>query len=196
MKKTILILSLLVLTSCVETVVVSSVATGVMLSREEKVSDTISDISKKDDIKDYIAKYEEKNHIKKKFDDINVSVVEGRVLLTGTVDSKKYKEKIYKTVWGSKVDISEVINEVKISRNKKRNKIKDKLITSQIKTKFRAKQDIKSFNYNVFTVDNTVYLFGIAQDSREMRLTANVASRVKGVNNVVSHVILKSDSRR
>jgi len=197
MKKIILVLSLFVLSSCVETVVVGVITTGVLVAREEKVSDTVADISNKDKIKDYIKSYEEKNHIKNKFDDVDITVIENRVLLTGTVESEKYKEKIYKVVWESEVKAKEVINEVKIAnKEKKRNKVKDIAITAQIKTKFKAKRDIKSFNYDVITVDETVYLLGIAQDTKEMRLTANVASRVKGVNNVVSHVVLKSDKRR
>jgi len=166
------------------------------MSKEEKVLDTVSDVANKEKIKKYVKEYEEKNHVKRKFDDINISVIEDRVLLTGTVESKKYKKKIYQTVWESKVDVREVINEVKVAKKKKRSVTKDVMITSQIKTKFKTKQNIKSLNYDVITVDKTVYLFGIAQDSEEMRLTANVASRVKGVNNVVSHVLLKSDRRR
>ena len=196
MKKLILVLSLFILSSCVETIVVGAMATGVLMSKEERVLDTVSDVANKEKIKKYVKKYEEENHVKRKFDDINISVIEDRVMITGIVESKKYKKKIYKVVWESKVDVKEVINEVKVAKKKKRSVTRDVMITSQIKTKFKTKQNIKSLNYDVITVDKTVYLFGIAQDSEEMRLTANVASRVRGVNNVVSHVLLKSDRRR
>jgi len=65
-----------------------------------------------------------------------------------------------------------------------------------VKAKFKTTKHIRSLNYDVTTVDGTVYLFGIAQDSEEMRLTASVASKIKGVKNVVSHVILRYDQRR
>jgi osmotically-inducible protein OsmY len=196
MKKIVLILSLFILSSCVETVIIGAVATGALLTQEKKIKDTVSDISNKNKIKAFIVDYAKNNELDKEFEDIGIFVVENRVLLIGTVKSEEYKQMIYQLAWDSKTNVKEIINEIKVLTEKKRNKVEDAIITSDIKTKLKTRRNIKSFNYKVTTVDKTVYLFGIAQDKEEMKLVANIASRVRGVTDVISHVILRNDSRR
>jgi len=123
MKKLFLILSLFVLSSCVETVVVGAVTTGVLLAKEEKAGDTISDVSAKRKIKAFIKDYDRRNNAKIKFDEVDVFVIEKRVLLTGTVESASDKSKVYSLVWDSKVEVKEVINEIKVLKKGKRDKV-------------------------------------------------------------------------
>jgi hypothetical protein len=62
------------------------------------------------------------------------------------------------------------------------------MITSQIKSKTFLDRSIKFVNYTVITVNDVVYLFGIARSEEELQKVATIASNVNGVQKVVSHV--------
>ncbi len=55
---------------------------------------------------------------------------------------------------------------------------------------------VGSVNYNVETVNGVVYLFGIASSQQELEQVTTLARTIDGVRRVVSHVMLKDDSRR
>ena len=69
-------------------------------------------------------------------------------------------------------------------------------INTQIRTRGLLAKDIRSVNYNVESVNGTVYLMGIAQDQAELSRMEYVARTTKGVQKVISHVRMKNDPRR
>ena len=62
------------------------------------------------------------------------------------------------------------------------------MITSQIKSKTFMDRGIKFVNYTIITLNDVVYLFGIARSVEELEKLANIASNINGVQRVVSHV--------
>jgi len=186
------IVFLLVLSSCIETVILGSATTFGVMNSEKSVHDFANDISVKNDLQKRVKMSDQKRI----FNDVNIDVMENRIMLTGSITEERYRKVIIKMMWDNK-NVKEVIDEILIvEKSEKRNKIKDKLITDQIDTKYKVKRNIKSLNYKVRTVDSTVYILGIAQSIKELSVTARVASQTKGAKKVVSHVILKEDSRR
>ncbi len=183
-------------TSCVETVIVGAGAGVVLATREKSVVDTKDDviISTKID-----AKFIE-NGLKTPKNGISVMVNEGRVLLIGVVRSEE-KAKLAQSLAWKTVGVKEVIDEVKI--NEKDLKVtdftapvKDSALTSWLKIKLFFKQGIKQVNYKITTMNDAVYLFGIAKNEEELQKVLYVASHTKGVKKVVNHIILASDARR
>jgi len=67
---------------------------------------------------------------------------------------------------------------------------RDTLITTQIKSKIMVDRDIRTINYMVITFDSVVYLFGAARNEEELQKAANIASNIRSVKKVVSHVII------
>jgi len=61
---------------------------------------------------------------------------------------------------------------------------------------FALAKDLRALNYQITTVNNEVYLLGVAIDEKEMNRAVAVASKVRGVNKVINHIILANDSRR
>jgi osmotically-inducible protein OsmY len=55
---------------------------------------------------------------------------------------------------------------------------------------------VRSINYSVITVNQVVYLMGIAQDQTELGKVTHIASTTNYVQRVVSYVKLKDDPRR
>ncbi|OFW80685.1 MAG: hypothetical protein A2887_05675 [Alphaproteobacteria bacterium RIFCSPLOWO2_01_FULL_40_26] len=195
------------LTSCVETIVVGSVAGAGLVVREKSLSDTGKDIAISTKLgTKFIA-----NGLKNPGNCVDITVNEGRVLLTGNVRDESKSVLAQELVW--KVDgVKEVINEIhsRSNENQDKNNTKnntggrndfsavflDYIITAQVETKLLFARDITSINYQVTTVNGTVYLLGVADNEFEMRRVLSIVSRIRGVDQVVNHVILEDDSRR
>ena len=92
---------------------------------------------------------------------IKIEVVQGRVLLTGTIDKEEDAVKAVEIAWNQK-DVTEVINELKVDKNSRHFDLlqytRDTMITSQIKSKTFVNRDIKFVNYTVITINDVVYL--------------------------------------
>jgi osmotically-inducible protein OsmY len=130
------------------------------------------------------------------FSHVNIEVHEGRVLLTGNVEAPQTKVEAVRLAWQAE-GVKEVINEIEV-RNKTslNDSARDTWLTAQVKSKFLLERNMRSVNYTVETVNGVVYLLGIAQDEDELSIATKIASRVKGVKKVVSHVRLKDDPLR
>ncbi len=130
------------------------------------------------------------------FNNVDVEVNEGRVMLTGNVATAESRIQAVKLAWQPK-GVKEVINEIQITNKTGiRDIAKDTWITAQVKSKLLFNKDVASINYTVDTVNGVVYLMGIAQNQTELDTVTFVASTIKGVQKVISHVRLKDDVLR
>jgi osmotically-inducible protein OsmY len=188
---------LLFTTSCVETVAVGTAATGVILMREKTAKDTQKDIV----IASKLVVDFTKNGLKNPGNSIEITVNEGRVLLTGILRNKAKSGLAAQLAW--KVEgVKEVIDEIQPSKNsylKPKDFFKasrDYIITAEIEAKLLATAEISSLNYKITTANQVVYLIGVAQDSQELSKVLSLIAKISGVTKVVNHVILSDDSRR
>jgi osmotically-inducible protein OsmY len=117
----------------------------------------------------------------------NVTLYEGRVLLTGTAADPQRKDRaaeIAKTIPGVKV----VYNEIQLGQPESMwRSTKDAWITSEIRSSL-VFSDVRSVNYTIETADGSVYLIGSARSQAELDHAADLARRVAGVKRVVSYV--------
>ena len=136
------------------------------------------------------------NHDINMFLNVEIEVVEGRVLLTGSVKKKKHRLNALKLAW-KVLGVREVINEIDVT---KKGGIKQYLIDVKIKTQMRYKvitdKKVSSINYNFEVVNGNLYIIGIAKNKKELKKVVKHANDIKGVLKVVSHVIMKNDPRR
>ncbi len=134
-----------------------------------------------------------KNNFRELYTKIKVEVVQGRVLYTGLVDKEEDIINAVQIAWDQE-GVTEVVNELKVDKNSGKFDIvqytKDSMITSQIKSKTFLDRSIKFVNYTVITLNDIVYLFGIARSEEELQKVATIASNINGVQKVVSHVRL------
>ena len=130
------------------------------------------------------------------YQDVSFSVVEGRVLLKGSVTTAEDRVHAQQLAW--QVDgVLEVINEIQVSDESGiLNFVRDTWISAQLKAKLLADTDIMSLNYDVETVNGTIYLFGIARSEDELALVLDHARSIEDVTRIVSHVVMKDDPRR
>jgi len=127
------------------------------------------------------------------FFNVSVDVVEGRILLTGTVNQIDQRIEATKLAWGI-VGVIEVINEIQINNDESILDYADDLI---MKTKINARllleQDVLNINYSVEVVNGIVYLIGIAQNQVELDIVITISKNTYGVQNVISYVRLKDN---
>ena len=129
------------------------------------------------------------------FQDVGVEVVEGRVLLTGTVPTPEDRIEAVRLAWQAD-GIKEIINELQVTDDSGVvDYAKDIWISAQLKTRLLFDEQIHAINYNVETVNGSIYMIGIAWDRAELERATNHARTIKGVRKVISHVRLKNAPR-
>lgn len=131
------------------------------------------------------------------FHKLGTMVYEGRVLLTGVLQTEEQKDQALKLVWSASNRINEVIDEVQVAPSGTiLDFSNDAWITGQLRVKLAGDREIVDINYSIETVNATVYLLGLAQNEAEIVRVTDHARTIKGVRRVVSHVWLKTDPRR
>ena len=126
---------------------------------------------------------------------IKSKVLDGRIFLTGKVDTLEEKLLLTKLAWETKGARS-VRNDIKIKEefNFKRS-AKDILITSQLRTALIFNKNIKATNYQIDTYNKKIYIYGIALTSEEKDLVISEATEILDVENVVASILLVEDLR-
>jgi osmotically-inducible protein OsmY len=196
MKKIVIFLILFLTSSCVEIALLSSVKTANIAIREKSLTNSGKDLM----IETRLIQKLTFNKLKTPSNMVDVTVNEGRVLLTGVVENEKNAKKAIKIAWKIN-NVKEVIDEIQIVKNFRifrtsSQYLKDSVITSNISSKLIFAKNISSINYQIITVNSVAYILGTASLKSEMNRVNNIAARTKGVNKVVSHIILKNDKRR
>jgi len=187
---------ILSLTSCVETVVVASLSGGAVAIREKSINNTQKDVL----IASKLGTTFLANGLKNPGNSVDISVNEGRVLLTGIVRSPNKAKLAQEYAWKAD-NVKEVIDEIQIRQDSLKARdfssaFIDYLITWQLESKLLLSSKVHSINYKITTVNKTVYLLGIANDNAEMQNVLDQASKIKGVNKVVNHLLLINDAKR
>lgn len=130
------------------------------------------------------------------FGDISTEVVEGRVLLAGSVPTQDDRLRAARLVWDTP-DVRELINEVTVEGDQGIGSYgRDVWISTQLRAALVADGKVRSINYNVETVGQVVHLIGVARTETELQRVVSHAQRITGVKQVVSHVLTRYDQRR
>ena len=124
---------------------------------------------------------------------VSTKVIDGHIFLKGTVDTVDEKILMTKLAW--KIEgARSVKNNLKVKdKFSLKNEAKDLLITSQIKVALLANKKVKSMNYQINTVNQIIYIFGIAQNEEERREVINEGKQILDVKNVDATIFLVND---
>ena len=126
---------------------------------------------------------------------VKAKVLDGRIFITGKVDSVEEKFKITKLAWEIKGARS-VKNDLRIKEKFNfKESAKDVLITSQLRTAMITSKKIKSVNYNIDTYKKKIYVYGIAQNEEERSEVINEAKQILDVKDVIASIFLVEDLR-
>ena len=126
---------------------------------------------------------------------VKTKVLDGRIFITGKVDSPEEKLLITKLAWETKGARS-VRNDIKIKEEFNfKQSAKDVLITSQLRTALIVNKNIKATNYQIDTYKKKIYIYGIALTSEEKDLVISEAKEILDVEDVIASIILVEDLR-
>ena len=126
---------------------------------------------------------------------VNKKVLDGRIFLTGKVDSTEEKLQITKLAWET-AGTRSVKNNILIKEafNFKQSS-KDFLITSQLRTALIFNKNIKATNYQIDTHKKKIYIYGIAHTLDERQEVISEAKEILDVKDVVASIFLVEDLR-
>jgi len=125
------------------------------------------------------------------FLDVNSNVTEGRVLLTGLVDTQEIRIEAVRKVWGIN-GVKEVINEIEVgNKTTLKEYMNDLWINTQVKSLAARTIGLRSFSYNFETIKGKVYIAGITSRPEQLQAIVESTKTIKGVNEIVNYVIIK-----
>ena len=126
---------------------------------------------------------------------VKTKVLDGRIFLTGKVDSPEEKLKLTKLAWETS-GVRSVRNDIKIKEEFNfQQSAKDILITSQLRSAMIFNKNIKATNYQIDTYKKKIYVYGIALSSDERDLVVKEAEEILDVEDVIASIILVDDLR-
>ena len=126
---------------------------------------------------------------------VNTKVLDGRIFLTGKVNSPEEKLQITKLAWETQGTRS-VKNDIKIKEKFNfKQSAKDLLITSQLRTALIFNKKIKATNYQIDTHKKKIFIYGIALTSEERQEVLNEAKEILDVKDVIASIVLVEDLR-
>jgi len=136
------------------------------------------------------------NHSGELYRDISVDVIEGRVLLVGSVPQRQHKVDASRIAWETE-GVTAVEDELTVAEDSSAKAyLSDVRISNTLRLALLTDFDVSSVNYNVETINRVVHLTGLAKSSAELDQVILHAQQVKGVDRVVSHVLTIDDPRR
>lgn len=178
------------LSGCFPTIFAGATGATVAVAKDRSVGETIDDTKISAKIKGSFMK----DGFRTLYSKINVEVMEGRVMYTGTVDNEEDIMTALEIAWKQN-GVKEVLNELQVDKKSGHfdaiQYARDSLITAQVKARSMAAHDVKFVNYTIVTYEDVVYIFGIARSMEELETVAKIASEIRGVKKVVSHARIK-----
>ena len=191
-KVTLLIILLLILSSCGTNSSTSIFGRGVNIATDPRTLGTqIDDSIMQQHMLAKLVLADKKHFLK-----IGVKVLDGRIFLTGKVDDPEEKLQITKLAWETRGARS-VKNDIKIKEEFNfKVSAKDALITSQLRVAMIIDREIKNSNYKIDTYKKNIYIYGIASNEEERRKVINEAKEVLDVEKVIASILLVEDLSR
>tara|TARA_B100000959_G_C14848145_1_gene568950 strand:+ start:487 stop:1077 length:591 start_codon:yes stop_codon:yes gene_type:complete len=193
MKKNILILFVLfLLSSCVGSSSTGVFGTGVSIALDPRTLGTqIDDSIMQKNLAARLVLTEKKYLVS-----ISVKVLDGRIFLSGKVDEAEEKLIITKMAWETKGARS-VKNNIAVKQKFSfKNVAKDVLITSQLRAALILNKNVKASNFNIDTINQKTYVFGIAKNKNEKKEIIQEAKQIVGLKELVTSILLVSDLSR
>jgi osmotically-inducible protein OsmY len=180
---------LLILTGCVPAILGGGVYTVSKATSERGLGGTISDFQVQGTINKLW--WENDADLMKRLD---LSVQEGRVLITGNARDTEQKLNASRLAWQAR-GVQEVNNEATIDNKATlTDEAKDTWISTKLRTIMTFDTKVAGRNYTIQTVNGVVYLTGYARNQAELERVTTHARTISGVQKVVSYARVGSET--
>ena len=193
MKKNIIILFFLVLlNSCVGSSTSGIFGSGVSIALDPRTLGTqIDDSIMQKNLQARLALTEKKYLLT-----LSVKVLDGRIFLGGKVNQAEEKLQVTKMAWETKGARS-VKNNITVKQDfSLKNFALDILISSQLRTALILNKKVKAANFNIDTINQKTYVFGIAHTEEEKKEIIGEAKQIVDLEELVTSILMVSDLSR
>ena len=186
-----ILVALIILSSCIGTSSTGIFGTGVTIAMDPRTLGTQIDDSIMDKSLDAKLISTNKSYLL----NVKTKIIDGRIFITGKVDTVEEKLNITKMAWEIKGARS-VKNDLKIKdKFNFKQSAKDILITSQLRSALIFNKKTKAVNYNIDTYKKKIYVYGIAETSDERDEVIAEAKQIVDVEDVIASILLVEELR-
>ncbi|CCQ75650.1 BON domain-containing protein [Magnetospira sp. QH-2] len=124
---------------------------------------------------------------------LTADVYQGQVLVTGVLTDPDDRAEALRVAWAIPA-VAAVYNEIQSEERGILDTGRDKWISAQLSTRLTFDKEIHAINFQVTTVNGTVYLLGHARNRVELEKVLAHARDIDHVSKVISHVRIASST--
>ena len=188
-----LFLIIICLSGCASTIVGGAASVGLASVQERSIKDAAIDLKLEIQIQEKLFRA----NTDKLFVNVDVVLLEQRVMLIGNVESQELRDLASKIAWEVSPKIKNVINEITVGKKPKLvSQALDARISLSLSGLLIGDAKISDINFTHSVSKQVIFLIGIAKDDEELNKVINHARSVKGVKKVISHLMLINDKKR
>lgn len=178
----------LLLGACAPVLIGAAATTGLVVAQERSIGNAIDDFGIQAAVGNKLYDANDATYRQ-----VDLEVVEGRVLMTGRVQTQDDRIEASRRAWTTR-GVEEVINEIEVHNDAVITlRPNDVWISARLRARLVRDRGIRQINYHIQTQNGTVYLIGIAQDEEELTRATEHARSIRGVTRVISHMRLKDE---
>jgi osmotically-inducible protein OsmY len=124
------------------------------------------------------------------YSDVDLSVYEGRLMLTGTMKSEDGRKKLIENAWKAE-GVDQVIDEIVVGDGTSLGQgFDDSRIDATLRARLIGDRDVKAGQFKASVSKGVVYLIGVARSESDLNAAIDIARSISGVDKVVSHVLV------
>ena len=188
-----LFLIFIFLGGCASAIVGGVASVGLATVQERSVKDAAIDLKLELQLQEALFR----SNTEKLFVNVDIQIIEQRVLLVGNVSSQELRDQAARIAWEISPKIKDVLNEITIGKKASLvSEAKDARISLSLSGLLIGDTEVSDINFSHSVSKQVIYLIGIAANDKELNKVIHHARTVKGVKKVISHIMLKNDKRR
>ena len=181
------------ISGCAGTLIGGAASVGLASVQERSIKDAAIDLKLELQIQEKLFRAD----TDKLFINVDVIMLEQRVLLIGNVESQELRDLASKISWEVSPKIKEVLNEITIGKKSTLlSEAKDARISLSLSALLVGDAKVSDINYSHSVSKQVLFLIGIAKDNTELNRVIHHARTIKGVKKVVSHITLTNNKKR
>jgi len=188
-----LFLILIYLSGCASAIIGGVASVGLATVQERSIKDFAIDLKLELQLQEKLFRASKD----KLFSNVDVIIIEQRVMLIGNVESQELRDLATKISWEVSPKIKDVLNELTVGKKSTLlSEARDARISLTLSGLLIGDVSISDINFSHSVSQQVLFLIGIAKNDDELNQVIHHARTVKGVRKVVSHIILKNDKKR
>lgn len=167
--------------------IIAAALAGAACASSRSLDKSFNDLSANADLKGVL--FVDRSH---DYADVDITVYEGRLMLTGTMRSEDGRKKLIENAW--KADgVEQIIDEIFVGDKTPFGQgFDDTRIDQTLRARMIASDEVNSGDFKIAVSNAVVYLIGSAKTQSEIDKATELARSISGVRKVISYATLRN----